>query len=166
MVWRAQPEEVVVMLVLPPMVVLTVPEVTAVLTLLLVLIIQPFDLAVFQQGVPDQPALLLEHLRGKDISAGIRDLQRKREEARLAQEQARRTARAETCKRHCGNENLDVEQKNKKARKGGDTKGYKQHTCCKCAVAKGRTDYRYGAWRDRNKYAVSNATCLACENSG
>ena len=134
-----------------------------------VLIIQPFDLAVFQQGVPDQPALLLEHLRGKDISAGIRDLQRKREEARLAQEQARRTARAETCKRHCGNENLDVEQKNKKARKAGDTKGYKQskqHTCCKCAVAKGRTDYRYGAWRDRNKYAVSNATCLACENSG
>ena len=128
-----------------------------------VLILQPFDLAVFQQGVADQPALLLEHLRGNDISGGIRDLQRKGEEDKRAKEEARRTARAESCKRHCSNENLDEGQKRKKARKAGDTKGYKQHQCTgPCGALKSKVEYSDWEWRNRNKRDVRCLQCLQC----
>ena len=104
------------------------------------LILQPFDLAVFQQGVADQPALLLEHLRGNDIRDGIHAMQSKAEQEKLAEEDARRTARAESIKRHCSNEVLDDEQKRRKARKPGY--GYKQHQCTgACSALKGREEY-------------------------
>ena len=127
-----------------------------------VLILQPFDLAVFQQGVADQPALLLEHLRGNDISGGIRDLLRKREEDKLAKEEAARAARSESCKRRCSSENLDEGQKQKKARKVGDTQRYKSHMCTgPCGARKGRTEYSDWEWRHRNKRDVR---CLQCQH--
>ena len=38
-----------------------------------VLILQPFELAVFQQGVSEEANLLLEHLRGNDITRAVQE---------------------------------------------------------------------------------------------
>ena len=122
-----------------------------------VLILQPFELEVFQQGVADQPALLLEKLRGQDISEGLRVLKQKRERDRAAKEAERKAAQADRAKRNLpAQENLTARQKQKKARKP-----VKEHSCTRCGVAKGSGGYRDWEWRNKNKRAV---VCLACED--
>ena len=81
-----------------------------------VLILQPFELEVFQQGVADQPALLREKLRGQDISEGLRVLKQKRELDRATKEAERKAAQADRAKRNLLQESLTEEQKQKKAR--------------------------------------------------
>ena len=125
-----------------------------------VLILQPFDLAVFQQGVPDQPALLLQYLRTGNIDDGVRELKRKQAEAQQAKEATKQAARAESCKRNCAQENLEEGQRRKKSRKA-----VLQHKCSgPCGLMKGRTDFPAQAWRDRNKPG-HRARCLECSDT-
>ena len=123
-----------------------------------VLILQPFELDVFQQGVADQPALLLEKLRGQDISEGLRVLKQKRELDRATKEAERKAAQADRAKRNLpSQENLTEEQKRRKAPKT------KKQRCSACGADKGSKDYRERAWRDRNKPG-HRVKCLQCES--
>lgn len=146
-----------------------------------VLILQAFDLSVFQQGIADQPKLLLERLRNlhKPISELLADYEQKlkvqgdekkrqmedrkrerAEKARASRVQAalRMTAglTPEAKKRKAG-EGMAPEAKRRKsgegkARKPGMTrKPRNPFTCTECQEEKGANQYDEWVWRTRHE---------------
>ena len=70
---------------------------------------------VFQQGVPDQPGLLLKHLGGTDISVEIDAHESRLEEERAAKRQKTRDVWAQVLETNVSN--MDEPAKARKARK-------------------------------------------------
>jgi hypothetical protein len=84
-----------------------------------VIILQPFDIKIFQKGAPDQPQLLMRHLAGEDISDGLAALHKKIKEQTAAQQQQKKQRanqnRSETQKRNW--EGMTAEEKQRRAPK-------------------------------------------------
>ena len=84
-----------------------------------VLILQPFDLEVFQQGIADQPRLLLERLRNlkKDMSAILEEHraseQKKAEEKKRKRAETARAARVQAA--DTTNDNMTEESNKRRA---------------------------------------------------
>lgn len=108
-----------------------------------VLILQPFNLKVFQQGVPDQAAMLLTYigLQNKDeIEAMITE-----HKARVAEHAANEAAAKRQKK-------ADVMKANRKPAVA------KQYRCSHCGVQKGRGDFT--DWQRKKK-----GWCKACQKA-
>jgi hypothetical protein len=84
-----------------------------------VIILQPFDIKIFQKGAPDQPQLLMRHLAGEDISDGLAALHKKIKEQTAAQQQQKKQRanqnRSETQKRNW--EGMTAEERQRRAPK-------------------------------------------------
>ena len=84
-----------------------------------VIILQPFDIKIFQKGAPDQPQLLMRHLAGEDISDGLAALHKKIKEQTAAQQQQKKQRanqnRSGTQKRNW--EGMTAEEKQRRAPK-------------------------------------------------
>ena len=84
-----------------------------------VIILQPFDIKIFQKGAPDQPQLLMRHLAGEDISDGLAALHKKIKEQTAAQQQQKKQRanqnRSATQKRNW--EGMTAEEKQRRAPK-------------------------------------------------
>jgi hypothetical protein len=82
-----------------------------------VIILQPFDIKIFQKGAPDQPQLLMRHLAGEDISDGLAALHKKIKEQTAAQQQQKKQRanqnRSATQKRNW--EGMTAEEKQQRA---------------------------------------------------
>ena len=83
-----------------------------------VIILQPFDIKIFQKGAPDQPQLLMRHLAGEDISDGLAALDKKIKEQTAAQKQQKKQRanenRSATQKRNW--EGMTAEERQRRAR--------------------------------------------------
>ena len=125
-----------------------------------VIILQPFELTVFQKGVSEEANLLLEHLRGKDITGMVqekeaRDKVKEDDRKRMLKElRAQRLAKTkeditpEAKKRQAG-QNMTAEAKKRKSGQGKPRS--KPFTCSRCGVDKARSEYPEWTWRDRDK---------------
>ena len=84
-----------------------------------VIILQPFDIKIFQKGAPDQPQLLMRHLAGEDISDGLAALHKKIKEQTAAQKQQKKQRanqnRSATQKRNW--EGMTAEERQRRAPK-------------------------------------------------
>ena len=133
-----------------------------------VLIIQPFDLAIFQQGIADQPRLLLDRLRDmkKDMSAQFEELkvkdQAQAQEKKRKRDEDRKAARAQAAKKT--NENMTAEAKRKRAgedmseearksksHQGKRLKPKNSFACTGCGKRGGSRDFDPSMWRNRDE---------------
>ena len=121
-----------------------------------VLILQPFDLEVFQQGVPDQPALLLKYISSidkKEFDVEFNDFMMRAEQRKAAEKQAAldRTSKNLSAgqKRH-----IELMEDNERRRK------YKKATklCTYCNVTKDRNGFPHKQWLRNDEHRWCN-TC-------
>ena len=138
------------------------------------LILQPFDIEVLQQGEPAQAAFLLEHL--ELMAAQNQDEARQRSEAYGAQVRAQRASKRTADRRL--SENLSEEtrdaqrqrlEENKEAGMSAEARERQQSAnearretarCDKCGKDKTRSEYKSNQWRNRKKKLP---TCEACQ---
>ena len=140
-----------------------------------VLILQPFDLSVFQQGVAEEANLLLEHLRGNDINIAVQEKEKRdkvnEENRKRKLKEARAQRLAET------QEAMTPEAKKRKSGEGKTRGPYKTVArtlctlCTLCGAEKGRTDFPWRTWGERDLRRASGRpvlckACVAAEKSG
>ena len=143
------------------------------------LILQPFDIEVLQQGEPAQAAFLLEHL--ELMAAQNQDEARQRADAYGEQVRAQRASKRTADRRLA--ENLSEETRDAQRRRleenqkegmsaearerqqvGLTAANEKRKTtarCDKCGADKTRSEYKRNQWQHRKKKLP---TCEACQN--
>ena len=138
------------------------------------LILQPFDIEVLQQGEPAQAAFLLEHL--ELMAAQNQDEARQRAEAYGEQVRAQRASKRTADRRLA--ENLSEETRDAQRRRLEENVGdmsaearerqqsaneARRETarCDKCGADKTRSEYKRNQWQHRKKKLP---TCEACQN--
>ena len=143
------------------------------------LILQPFDIEVLQQGEPAQAAFLLEHL--ELMAAQNQDEARQRAEAYGEQVRAQRASKRTADRRLSENlseetrdaqrqrleENkeagmsTEVRERQQSANEARRTTNRETAKCDKCGADKTRGEYKYNQWRSRKKKLP---TCETCQN--
>ena len=144
-----------------------------------VIILQPFDIKIFQKGAPDQPQLLMRHLAGEDISDGLAALDKKIKEQTAAQKQQKKQRanqnRSATQKRNW--EGMTADERQRRAPKPRQDQGSTETVVCStCGKHKSnKTDdgYAKSQWKKRKtpgaqlecKQCIKYVTCDQCGES-
>ena len=140
------------------------------------LILQPFDIEVLQQGEPAQAAFLLEHL--ELMAAQNQDEARQRAEAYGEQVRAQRASKRTADRRLAENlseetrdaqrrrleENVgDMSAEARERQQGGLTAANEARRetarCDKCGTDKTRSEYKSNQWRSRKKKLPTREAC-------
>ena len=139
-----------------------------------VIILQPFDIKIFQKGAPDQPQLLMRHLAGEDISDGLAALHKKIKEQTAAQQQQKKRRanenRSATQKRNW--EGMTAEERQHRAPKPKQ-RSTETVVCRTCGKHKSNDGYAKSQWQRRKtpgaqlecKQCKTNVTCDQCGES-
>ena len=129
-----------------------------------VIILQPFDIKIFQKGAPDQPQLLMRHLAGEDISDGLAALDKKIKEQTAAQQQQKKQRanqnRSATQKRNW--EGMTAEERQRRAPKPRQlTAEEKQH-----ASASQKRSWEGMTAEERQRSSRQSTETVVCRTCG
>jgi hypothetical protein len=135
------------------------------------LILQPFDIEVLQQGEPAQAAFLLEHLERQRADAYGEQVRAQRASKRTADRRLSENLSEETrdAQRRRLEENVgDMSAEARERQQGGLTAANEARRstnretakCDKCGEDKTSSEYKRNQWRNRNKKLL---TCEPCQ---